>query len=90
MRFRLETGRTHQIRVHAADHGWPLLGDPVYGHKPARRAHSPRSRARSARQALHAATLAFDHPVTGARISLAAPPPADFMAAAAAAGLAAS
>jgi 23S rRNA pseudouridine1911/1915/1917 synthase len=77
VRFRLETGRTHQIRVHAADHGWPLLADPVYG----RRARDPRVAAAAralGRQALHAATLAFDHPVTGAPLSFEAPLPADF------------
>ena len=68
IRFRLETGRTHQIRVHAADHGWPLLGDRLYG-KP-----SPLL----ARQALHAALLEIDHPVTGARMRFEAPLPADF------------
>ena len=68
VQFRLQTGRTHQIRVHAADHGFPLVGDEVYGKK------SPLI----ARQALHAARLAFDHPVTGARIELAAKPPDDF------------
>jgi len=80
VRFRLETGRTHQIRVHAADHGWPLIGDPVYGG----RSHNPRVAAVAdvlARQALHAAHLAFDHPVTGARLVFDSPPPADFAAA---------
>ena len=68
IRFRLETGRTHQIRVHAADHGWPLLGDRLYGQP------SPLL----ARQALHAALLEIDHPVTGARMRFEAPLPADF------------
>jgi 23S rRNA pseudouridine1911/1915/1917 synthase len=73
VRFRLETGRTHQIRVHAADHGWPLLGDPVYGRTPRPLAELAR---RLGRQALHAALLAFDHPVTGAplRFTSALPP----------------
>jgi 23S rRNA pseudouridine1911/1915/1917 synthase len=57
--------------VHAADHGFPLLGDPVYG---------TRSRL-IARQALHAAMLAFDHPVTAVRLRFESPPPADFAAA---------
>jgi 23S rRNA pseudouridine1911/1915/1917 synthase len=76
VRFRLETGRTHQIRVHAADHGWPLLGDPVYGHKPrdARLAEVARM---LGRQALHASTLAFDHPVTGAHLAFESPLPPD-------------
>jgi 23S rRNA pseudouridine1911/1915/1917 synthase len=74
VRFVLETGRTHQIRVHAADHGFPLIGDAMYGKK------SPLI----ARQALHAQLLAFAHPVTGAPLRFEAPPPADFAAALAA------
>jgi 23S rRNA pseudouridine1911/1915/1917 synthase len=77
VQFVLETGRTHQIRVHASDAGWPLVGDPVYGHKP----HSERvaevARALG-RQALHAHTLAFTHPTSGERMSFTAPVPADF------------
>jgi 23S rRNA pseudouridine1911/1915/1917 synthase len=65
VRFRLETGRTHQIRVHAADHGWPLLGDPLYGRVPRPLAAIA---AQLGRQALHAALLELDHPVTGARL----------------------
>jgi hypothetical protein len=66
---RLATGRTHQIRVHLASIGHPLLGDPVYGRAtPARlQALSPRGRAALAgfkRQALHAWLLGFKHPVT--------------------------
>jgi 23S rRNA pseudouridine1911/1915/1917 synthase len=74
VRFRLETGRTHQIRVHAADHGWPLLADPLYG-------RTPRPLTAIAgelgRQALHAALLELDHPTTGARLRFASPLPAD-------------
>ncbi len=76
LRLTLETGRTHQIRVHAADHGWPLLGDPVYGH----RQRDDRIAAAAdtlGRQALHASVLAFDHPVTGARMAFTAPLPPD-------------
>ncbi len=76
VRFRLETGRTHQIRVHAADHGWPLLGDPLYG-KP------PRALAALAtdlgRQALHAAVLELEHPTTGARMRFESQLPADLV-----------
>jgi 23S rRNA pseudouridine1911/1915/1917 synthase len=78
VRFRLETGRTHQIRVHAADHGWPLLGDPLYGRTPRPLAAIA---AALGRQALHAARLELDHPVTGARLRLEAPLPADLAAA---------
>ena len=78
VRLRLETGRTHQIRVHAADHGWPLLGDPVYGHRQ-RDERLAAAAAELGRQALHAAVLAFDHPVTGERLSFEAPLPADLV-----------
>ncbi|HEY1812354.1 MAG TPA: RluA family pseudouridine synthase [Kofleriaceae bacterium] len=83
VRFVLETGRTHQIRVHAADAGWALVGDPVYGHKP-RDARVAEVAHALGRQALHAHTLAFAHPATGARLAFAAPLPADFAAALAA------
>ena len=80
LRFRLETGRTHQIRVHAADHGWPLLGDPVYGYRPRDARVAAAARALG-RQALHAAVLAFDHPVSGERLAFSSPLPPDFQAA---------
>ena len=67
---RLETGRTHQIRVHLAHAGHPLLGDPVYG-----RARAPEI----ARQALHAARLEFTHPRTGRRVTCTAPVPDDMV-----------
>ena len=63
--------------MHAADHGWPLIGDPVYGQR-SRDERVAAADRELGRQALHAATLAFDHPVTGARIELEAPLPADF------------
>lgn len=64
----LETGRTHQIRVHLAHRGWPVIGDPLYG-------GASRS-ARAGRQALHACVLGFAHPLTGAplRFESALPP----------------
>ena len=76
VRCRLETGRTHQIRVHLAEHGHALLGDPVYGGRP----RDPRLREAAdalGRQALHAAVLGFPHPVTGAALRFEAPLPAD-------------
>ena len=81
---RLETGRTHQIRVHFAHIGCPLLGDSVYGAAFKTKASllSPAARAALAalgRQALHAATLAFDHPVSGERLAFERAPPEDFM-----------
>ena len=68
----LETGRTHQIRVHMAHAGCPLLGDPVYGKGRAKHlARTPDGGAFKdfRRQALHAAVLGFDHPETGERLS---------------------
>lgn len=77
---RLETGRTHQIRVHLADAGHPLLGDALYGARPkselARRAAETMGR-----QALHAGALGFEHPRTKAWLRFASEPPADFQAA---------
>ncbi len=79
---RLETGRTHQIRVHMADLGHPILGDPLYGrHK----ALLPRAAPaevhdfvnRADRQALHAFVLGFTHPLSGARLSFDCPLPPD-------------
>lgn len=60
---RLETGRTHQVRVHMASLGHPLLGDPVYG-RPRREHRDMLNRLNFKRQALHAARLGFIHPVT--------------------------
>jgi 23S rRNA pseudouridine1911/1915/1917 synthase len=78
VRCRLETGRTHQIRVHMADSGWPLVGDQLYGR---RYAGALAELARTlGRQALHAARLEFAHPITGARLAFTTEAPADFVA----------
>ena len=70
MEFRLETGRTHQIRVHMASIGHPLVGDPLYGpRRPAFRADG---------QFLHAMTLGFIHPRTGEYMEFSAPLPDEF------------
>ncbi len=79
----LETGRTHQIRVHMAHAGHGLIGDPVYGgrRKLAKSALSDAASAAIAafpRQALHAAVLGFVHPVSGAQMRFEAPLPRDF------------
>ncbi|CAN7197187.1 RluA family pseudouridine synthase [Phenylobacterium sp. LjRoot219] len=75
---RLETGRTHQIRVHLASKGAPCLGDPVYGSgvpaEPVRRAIAE---AGLKRQALHAAVLGFRHPTTGETLRFESPLPPD-------------
>ncbi len=76
---RLETGRTHQVRVHMASIGHALLGDPVYGRNPAPlRALLERIGFR--RQALHAAVLGFEHPVTGQTVQFSSLLPADMEA----------
>ena len=89
---RLETGRTHQIRVHMSWLGCPLVGDATYGGR-SRKAPGELGEAAGEalaafpRQALHAATLGFDHPVTGEALRFEAPLPADLQALADALGL---
>jgi len=78
----LETGRTHQIRVHMAHAGHGLIGDPTYGGRRKLAAKALDETAQAAvrafpRQALHAAVLGFDHPVTGAALRFEAPLPQD-------------
>ena len=81
-RVRLETGRTHQIRVHLAHVGYPIVGDPVYGGR-RRLPAGATAELQSAlegfrRQALHAARLEFTHPKNGKTVTFTAPLPADF------------
>jgi 23S rRNA pseudouridine1911/1915/1917 synthase len=79
---KLETGRTHQIRLHLSHIKYPIVGDPVYGG----RFGLPRGATQALidslrlfkRQALHAATLGFDHPRSGKRLTLQSPVPPDF------------
>ena len=76
VRCQLETGRTHQIRVHMAHIGHPLLGDPVYGGNGTsfERLHKGLLHG----QCLHAGTLSLTHPTTGERMTFSVPPPPDF------------
>jgi 23S rRNA pseudouridine1911/1915/1917 synthase len=80
LRCRLLTGRTHQIRVHLASSGWPIVGDQVYG-TPQWQAIADVELAAALRdfprQALHASRIAFVHPATSERIAVAAPIPAE-------------
>ncbi|MCB0346949.1 MAG: RluA family pseudouridine synthase [Bdellovibrionales bacterium] len=77
LRIKLQTGRTHQIRVHLRLRGAPVVGDPVYGLDESV-VPSLRSRARAfGRQALHAAELSFIHPESGERVDFVAPMPPD-------------
>jgi len=81
----LETGRTHQIRVHMSYAGHALLGDPTYGgtRRLAPKIFGPDTAELAntfPRQALHAATLGFEHPVTGENLSFTSPLPDDFAA----------
>lgn len=88
IRLKLETGRTHQIRVHLSRVGHPVLGDPAYGGRRADRGGLSGNAARTAkralamidRQALHAVELSFIHPGTGEPAAFSAPLPADMAA----------
>ncbi|MBI5489234.1 MAG: RluA family pseudouridine synthase [Deltaproteobacteria bacterium] len=77
LEVRLGTGRTHQIRVHLSESGWPILGDAVYGRTP-RDPELRRAAEALGRPALHAWRLAFAHPRTGERMAFDADVPADF------------
>lgn len=83
VRCQLETGRTHQIRVHLSHIGHPLLGDALYGagfrtREPYLAPEAGRALSALARQALHAEMLAFAHPVTGEEMRFESKPPPDF------------
>ena len=69
----LETGRTHQIRVHMAHAGYPVMGDPTYSRRPAGFWRD----AGITRQLLHAYRLRFQHPTTHRQVTVAAPVPED-------------
>ena len=69
-KFTLQTGRTHQIRVHAKHMGHPCVGDPVYGHK--------KQKFKLSGQLLHAIELSLTHPKTGERMTFNAPLPQEF------------
>jgi 23S rRNA pseudouridine1911/1915/1917 synthase len=85
VRFRLHTGRTHQIRIHCSHAGFPIVADPLYGGGPEKaRNLQPMDRQFAirifecfARHALHAHSLAFQHPFTQAKVTVVAPLPAD-------------
>ena len=73
--FKIDTGRMHQIRIHAASLGCPIVGDRLYGSAEKDR----RMRRRPSRLLLHAVKLSFLHPVTHRRVTFAAPPPDDIV-----------
>jgi 23S rRNA pseudouridine1911/1915/1917 synthase len=81
---RPRTGRTHQIRVHLAASGWPIVADPLYGRgrgKPASRTDARQGGPVMPRLALHASRIAFAHPTTGERTVVSARRPPDLEAA---------
>jgi 23S rRNA pseudouridine1911/1915/1917 synthase len=82
LKVKLETGRTHQIRLHLSHLRYPIAGDPVYGGRLLQPKGATERLRRTLgafkRQALHAASLAFDHPRTGRRLHLESHVPQDF------------
>jgi 23S rRNA pseudouridine1911/1915/1917 synthase len=85
---RLETGRTHQVRVHLSEQGWPIIGDPLYGRRSSRLPAVLQAFVDPERPLLHAAELSLVHPGDGRPMTFTAPIPADFRAALVAVGLA--
>jgi 23S rRNA pseudouridine1911/1915/1917 synthase len=82
VRVTIHTGRTHQVRVHMASVGCPVVGDRTYGggREPSSRQAAAREAIRSfPRPALHAARLGFEHPSTGAPLRFESPLPADIL-----------
>lgn len=78
LRLKLDTGRTHQIRVHLQAIGHPLVGDPEYGRRGT--AAGAAAELGLARQFLHATRLSFEHPFTGESLDIVSPPPSDLRA----------
>jgi 23S rRNA pseudouridine1911/1915/1917 synthase len=87
LEFELETGRTHQIRVHATESGWPLCGDPMYKRRGVRAPAWARSEGLDARTMLHAWRLRLVHPSNDTLVTFRAKPPTDFQALLDAAGI---
>ena len=78
MECRLHTGRTHQVRVHLAGRGWPILGDPLYRDRQTPPQHLRRLLEGVDHQLLHARVLGFDHPTRGERLRFTHEAPEDF------------
>ncbi|WP_270169622.1 RluA family pseudouridine synthase [Paenibacillus sp. SYP-B4298] len=79
VKLKLETGRTHQIRVHMQHLGCPLIGDEMYGLIDMDESWMKEAEQAAGRQALHARLLAFTHPATGERMTITAPLPVDLL-----------
>ena len=77
---RLHTGRTHQVRVHMSENGWPILGDPLYRDRQNPPPWLQQVLKPVDHQLLHAAVLGFEHPVTGQALRFTVDPPADYLA----------